>query len=98
MNAPTITFRGKPEAIWFGETKRQRVKVPTITRNHCDMPAFRTSRKFGGYANSDIFPAMLARELKAMGLPEYLYPDGQLPAGVMLDTSGFLWTAKIELP
>jgi hypothetical protein len=37
------------------------IKVPALTRSHCDMAAFRTHKKFGGFANSDMFPAILAR-------------------------------------
>lgn len=96
MSALIISFRGKPEAIWHGEVKRLRVKVPEIARSHCDMSAFRNSRRFGSYANSDLFPALLARELKAMKLPPYLYAD-ELPPGVEMDTTKFLWAVKITV-
>ncbi len=98
MNPPAITFRGKPETIHFGEVARKRVKVPEITRSHCDMNAFRCSRRFGSYANSDLFPAMLKRELTKIGVKPYLYLDELHPVGVEIDASGFLWSVTITLP
>lgn len=93
---PVLTFRGKPETIWFGDVPRKRVKVPAFTRSHCNMEAFRSSRKFGPYANSDLFPALLAREVKLAKVPPYIYADESLPSGVTLDTSGFLWKVTIS--
>lgn len=98
MNAPTLTFRGKPEPIWHGEVRRLRLKVPEIKRGHCDMQAFRNSREFGGYANSDLFLGILARKLRALAIPAYLYADDPLPVGVAIDTSGFLWSVTITFP
>lgn len=96
MKALTITFRAKPETIWRGEEKLVRVKVPEITSRHCDMHAFRISRRFGNYANSVLFPALLKRAL--VHVPAYLYHPSTLPDGVQIDATGFLWTVTITLP
>ncbi len=93
-----INFKVKPEKIWHGDVARFRVKVPEIGRRHCNMDAFRKSRRFGSYANSDIFPAMLARGLKQEGVPSHWYDGDALPPCVSVDNSGFLWAVKIILP
>lgn len=96
--ACTIEFKAKPEAIWYGEVKRHRVKVPELSTRHCDMHAFRVSRRFGSYANSVLFTALLTRALGVAGIGRYLWADEPLPSGVSIDSTGFLWAVKIELP
>lgn len=73
------------------------VHVPEIKRHHCDMHAFRTSRAFGPYANSDLFPAILKRALRAMGIGERI-DIAAPPAGVTVDTSSFLACVTIDVP
>lgn len=94
----TITFRAKPETIHNvdGSVAYVRIKVPMLTRNHCDMHAFRTHSKFGNYANSDLFPSMLAK-IKREVLGDYIRMDYTLPSGVTVDTSGFLALVTIEV-
>ena len=60
---PRITFKAKPYTIQNvdGSNKRLAIDVPTLTRSHCDMHAFRIHPKFGSYANSDLFPSLLRR-------------------------------------
>jgi hypothetical protein len=95
---PTITFRAKVENIVYpdGTPAQSRVKVPTLTNRHCDMHAFRTDKKFGPYANSDLFPSVLARAVKALGVRDYIRLD-QIPDAVTVDASGFLARVTIDL-
>jgi hypothetical protein len=59
----TIKFRGKVERLlnMDGTLCYSYIRVPALDRKHCDMHAFRTHPKFGGYANSDLFVGMLKR-------------------------------------
>lgn len=97
---PTIKFKAKAQdgqLIIDGKIINvTRYKVPELTRNHCDMPAFRTCRKYGGYANSTLFLSMLKRELNAIGC-DYWINEGYIPDNVKIDNSGFLAVITIEL-
>lgn len=95
---PTIEFRAKIQSVYTPENEHayDLVKVPAIKRSHCDMAAFRASRRFGSYANSDMFPGMLRRALNGLGIRSHIRLD-QLPEGVSVDTSGFLAKVRIEL-
>lgn len=97
---PTVKFRAKVEEVYEmdGKFGFHQVKVPDIKPTHCDMAAFRTHARFGGLANSQLFPAVLKRELLAMGVRPggYLRLD-QLPEGVHVDTSGFLTLVTITV-
>ena len=61
----TITFRTKPIAVYncgIPATVAYRlIKVPELKRAHCDMGAFRSHPRYGAFANSDLFPSVLAR-------------------------------------
>lgn len=94
-----IRFKAKPETIYnMDDTIAfQRIKVPALTRSHCDMESFRRHAKFGPYANSDLFKNLLSRQLKQAGIGDYLRLDQPLPAGVAVDTSGFLAAVTVEL-
>lgn len=93
----TISFQAKLETVWnLDDTPAyQCVKVPTLDRKHCDMPAFRKHPRFGSYANSDLFRGILAR-IKRERLGEYIRLD-RVPDGVTIDTSGFLVRVSIEV-
>jgi hypothetical protein len=95
---PTIEFRGKPEKVYNMDDTLAftRIKVPAIKKHHCDMNEFRSHRKYSGLANSTLFPAMVARELREMGIRDYLIL-GDLPNGVEIDLSGFLANVTINL-
>lgn len=98
--ALTVTFRAKPDA-WG------RIVVPTLTRSHCDMNAFRQSRAFGSYANSDLFVALLTRSVTRL-CPDVLYTaKGErrhyinvdaLPTGVSIQRGSLLATVTLNLP
>jgi hypothetical protein len=93
----TITFRAKPETIYNMDdtVAYRRVKVPELRRGHCDMPAFRRHPRYGGLANSDLFPNVLAR-IRRDHLGEYIRLDN-IPAGVRVDDSGFLAAVSIDV-
>lgn len=94
---PEIVFRAKIEDVFDCETNKvtfRRIKVPVLKRSHCDMQAFRMSRAFGSYANSDLFPSILGRVRSSIAKDGYLRLDW-LPENVSVDTSGFL--AKVTI-
>lgn len=96
VSAPMmITFRAKVREIHDGDVRRRYVPIPVLDRRHCNMDAFRSSRRFGPYANSDFFKGMLARIRKdALHGSPWLYLDSAGP-GVNVDTSDFL--AKVTI-
>lgn len=95
-----VTFKAKPEKRWSYDaegaaTEYLELTVPEIERKHCDMRAFRMSRRFGGFANSDMFPAMVRRAVAEVVGPRVRL-DQAAPAGVTVQP-GFLHTVTIEL-
>jgi hypothetical protein len=90
----TVSFKGKVETIYNMDDSVAylRVKVPKLERKHCDMQAFRFHPKFGGIANSDLFPNALER-IRRDRLGDYVRLD-KIPENVTVDTSGFL--AKVS--
>jgi hypothetical protein len=94
----TIQFKGKIKTIYYTyQASRDYIQVPTLGSRHCDMSAFRIHPKYGYYANSDLFPGILARLSKAIFGGKYLYLD-QIPEGVTVDTNGFLAVVTITIP
>jgi len=93
----TIQFRAKVETVYNVDDSPayQMVRVPQLRRAHCDMPAFRRHAKFGGLANSDLFPNVLNR-IRRERLGDMLRLD-KLPPGVEVDTSGFLARVALEV-
>lgn len=91
----SIEFKAKPQTVhnMDGSVAYIHIKVPTLTRNHCDMAAFRNHPKYKSYANSDLFPAMLAK-IKKEKLGDYIKLNAA-PDGVTIDNSGYL--AKISV-
>jgi len=94
-----VQFKAKVETIYNMDDSPawQQIKVPKLASRHCDMHAFRTSREYGSFANSDMFPAILARAARQAGIGEYIRLDRPLPDCVTVDQSGFLATVAIEL-
>jgi hypothetical protein len=87
-----IEFKAKVQTVLNAhndEVAYSYIDVPQFKRNHCDMNAFRTHPKYGGFANSDLFPAMLARIRRDVFGGNPLRLDA-IPAGVTVDTTGFL--------
>lgn len=95
-----ITFKAKAFDVFYADDTLayRAVKVPAaFTRSHCDMAAFRSHAKFGGIANSDLFPNALARIRRDMfGVRDAIRLD-QIPAGVSIDTSGFLAIVSFDV-
>ena len=94
----TIEFKAKVQTVYnFDDTVAWRyVKVPALTRAHCDVTAFRSHARYGGLANSDLFPAILSRQVKARGIKDTIRLD-QIPADVTIDESGFLARVVIDI-
>ena len=97
-----VAFRAKVETVYHmdGSVAWRQVRVPTLARKHCDMTAFRAHARFGGLANSDLFPGILARlrrDTLGGADRDYLRLD-RLPAAVTVDTSGFLALVTIAVP
>lgn len=94
----TITFRAKVKTVWHAHDPDsvawRYVDVPALARRHCDMNAFRRHPKYGSYANSDLFPGMLARIRRDVG--ETIRLD-RIPASVTVDESGFLAVVVISV-
>ena len=60
------------------------------------MNGFRRHPKYGGLANSDLFPNLLIRIVASLGIKSHLRLD-QLPAGVSVDRSSFLATITVQV-
>jgi hypothetical protein len=71
------------------------VRVPDITKMHCDMNAFRNSKKFGSWANSDLFTAIVKRELRNLDIGKFIDIDN-LPDYISIKP-GFLTVTTIDL-
>lgn len=95
-----IQFRAKVVTVYNHDDTPawQYVTVPKLARSHCDMAAFRKHPKYGSYANSDLFPAMLERIAREVVGPysRDLRLD-KAPANVTIDASGFLALVTIEV-
>jgi len=93
-----ITFKARIETIRNADDTiaYERIKVPRLDKQHCDMRRARNHPRLGSYANSDLFPAMLRRMATARGVIPYIRLD-QLPDGVSVDAAGFLATVTIDL-
>lgn len=60
------------------------------------MQAFRTHKKFSGLSNSNMFLAMVKRELSIVGIKEFLIVEN-LPDCVTINKGSLLDTITIEL-
>lgn len=94
----TITFKGKFKSVYgMDDTLAYSyLTIPSIDKKHCDMAAFRSHAKYGAYANSDMFPGMLARIVSA------LFPHGRIQTNEAMPDNvtvvhGFLSTITIEV-
>jgi hypothetical protein len=95
-----IQFKAKPKKVEYsdGTLASHYYQVPAkLTSSHCDMNAFRSSSKFGAYANSDLFQAILKRELRKLGIADRIDLLKALPGGVTVNSEGFLHVVTIEL-
>lgn len=102
-----IVFRGKIQEVRYtdGTLAARYIRVPNLERRHvADMGAARQSRKFGGYANSDMFPSMIRRAAESAGCRDYgngtmrIDLHKPMPESIRVDESGFLATVTIDVP
>jgi len=95
-----ISFKAKIEPVYNADETLayQVIRVPVLERRHCDMHAFRQHPKYGPYANSDLFPGILSRIRKDRLVGQYgnTIRMDRLPAGVSVDTSGFLVVVSLD--
>lgn len=94
-----ISFKVKPVRELMpddSDTGVHIIYVPKLDRKHCDMNAFRSHPKYGGFANSTLFPAMLARIRTGFAPHGYIRTDA-IPNGVTIDRTGFLWVIEVEV-
>ena len=94
-NPLTITFRAKVHRI-EADPPYDMVNVPELKSSHADRDAFRRSRRFGAYANSDLFESMIRRAAREAGVGLCLRLD-RLPPAVTV-APGFLATVTITVP
>lgn len=95
----TIQFKTKIQTVYNHDNSIawQYIQVPAkLTRNHCDMPAFRLHPRWGGVANSDLFLGLLKRLRKDIFGGDEIRLD-KIPHNVTIDTSGFLAVVSAEV-
>lgn len=97
-----IQFKAKIEKWYTTDDEKncvKRIKFPKLSTSHCDMNLFRTHKKYGSYANSDLFSGILQRiKEKILGSnhDQYLKLEA-LPKGVTVDDSGYLAIVNINV-
>ena len=94
----TITFKAKAHDVrnMDDSLAYRMVNVPKLTRSHCDMDSFRKHPRYQGIVNSDLFGSALSRIARDIAPAGFIRTD-RVPAGVTLDTSGFLAVVTIEV-
>ena len=97
---PKIQFKTKIKRTCLieGQEDKQRsfIQVPKIGTQHCDMHAFRSHKKYGPYANSNLFSAILQRDLTKILDHGRIYLDA-IPECITVDTSSFLTVVTITI-
>ncbi|MDN7537063.1 hypothetical protein [Burkholderia cenocepacia] len=93
-----ISFKAKVKTVYNVDDTAayQYIQVPEFKRCHCDMHSFRVHAKYGAYANSDFFGGMLKRIRADVFGGNQLRLDA-IPAGVSVDTSGFLAAVTFDV-
>lgn len=96
----TIAFRAKVEPMTYAgdaSPSYYRIKIPEFKSHHCNMAQFRQHPKYGGFANSDLFPSILKRiRNEVFSGRDYLRLDS-IPTSVKVDTSGFLAEVSFDV-
>jgi hypothetical protein len=94
----TIQFKAKAHRVENadGTLAYMMIDFPKLTRSHCDMAAFRQHPRYGGIANSDLFPNALSRIASDIAPAAFIRTD-RVPDGVDVDLSGFLARVTIEV-
>lgn len=103
--ATVATFRAKARESRYsdGTLAGRWIQVPYLRRSHVDMGMARASKRWGMYANSDLFESMLNRAVENMGARKVgdalkLDLTKPLPDGISIDESGFLAEVRITFP
>jgi hypothetical protein len=93
-----ITFKTKIKPVYFADETLayEGFPLPKSLARYADRAAFRQSKRFGIYANSDLFESILSREIKRLGVPNYI-KLGSLPDCVTIEP-GFMATVTIVIP
>mgnify|MGYP006977239969 FL=1 len=94
-----IQFKGKVQTMRNADDDSavyEYIQVPAFDRKHCDMNAFRRHKKYGPYANSDLFKGMLNRIRKDVFGGQVLKLNA-IPEGVQVDASGFLAVVTLDV-
>lgn len=101
MKSLEITFKAKIQQYEYagrdGEFAPAFVQVPKNLASHANRDAFRQSKAFGAYANSDLFESLLHRAIAKMGIGKTIRTANP-PQGVSIDDSGFLSIITITIP
>ena len=95
----TIQFKTKIHSLDYvdGTFAYKYIKVPELTRSHCDMDSFRRHPKYCDFVNSDLFKNILTKIRRdRVNLDGWIRLD-KLPEGVSIDTKGFLAVVTIEV-
>src|ERR1700727_3003213 len=87
-----IQFKRKIEQAWNPDDSPayRIVRVPELTRSHCERGAFRLHPRYGGIANPALFPNALARIRRDVLQGKDCLRLDMLPDSVTIDESGFL--------
>lgn len=96
MRQATITFKTKavPLHTENGEVVES-YKIPELKTSHCDMNAFRRHERYGGIANSQLFPGALRRISQDLSRSGWLRSD-RLPENVHIK-QGYLAVVTITV-
>ncbi len=96
-----ITFKTKIREFWNvdGSSDGKYFTVPEFKSTYCDMAAFRKHPKFGGIANSALFPNALKKIRRDILRSDYrdFIRLSDMPKNVTVDTSGFLAVVTVEV-
>lgn len=97
----TITFKTKVKEFWNvdGTSDGKYVNIPEFKTIHCDMAEFRRHPRFGGIANSTLFPNALKRIRRDVLRSDYrdYVRLSDMPENMAIDTSGFLAVVTITI-
>jgi len=95
----TIEFKGKVKKVYNMDDSLayEYIKIPALKKNHCDMAAFRSHKKYGGFANSDLFQNILARIKKQVFGNNSELKLSAIPENVKVNNSSFLAVVSFEV-
>lgn len=87
-----IKFKGKIKKI----QDKEFIKIPELTRAHCDMQAFRIHKIYGWASNSELFLSVLKRIKKEVFGESRFLDINNLPENIKV-IKGFLTTIIIDI-